>query len=131
MKKLFAISILLMAGSSAYATTITWANNMFPAAPGVVDLGVTMTNIKDDTNTFNLPVKSLNITNMPDIASIGFMLVPTYAEMTGNLGMKNDGPGLEHGLGIMNNPPEAEIRLGYALQIDLSAFLYNSTSLTI
>lgn len=130
MKKLFGISILLMAGSSAYAATITWANHMFPAAPGVVDLGVTSTLIKDDTNTFNLPVTSLNITNMADITPIGTMLIPVYTT-TGNLGMKNDGPGQEHGLGVMNNPPEAEIRLGYALQIDLSAFLYTTAMLTV
>ena len=33
MKKLFTFSIVLLAGSNSYATTITWANNMFPAAP--------------------------------------------------------------------------------------------------
>jgi len=131
MKKLFAISILLiMAGSSAYAATISWANNMAPAAPGIVDLGVTNTNIKDDTNTFNLPVHSLNITNMPDIALAGFMFQPMYTT-TGNLSIKNDGPGLEHGLGILNTIGDGEIRLGYALQIDLSAFLFSNVALTV
>jgi hypothetical protein len=130
MRKLLAISILLMAASGAYATTITWANNMFSPVPGAFDLGVKSTNIKDDTNTFNLPVTALNITNMADITPIGTMLIPVYGAQ-GNLGWKNDGPGREHGLGTMNNPPDAEIRLGFALQIDLSAFLFSNVALTI
>lgn len=130
MKKLFAFSILLMAGSSAYATTITWANNMFPAAPGVVNLGVTSTNILDDSNTFNLPVNSLLVTNMADVTAIGAMLIPVYGT-PGNLAKKNDGPGEEHGLGIMNTINDGEIRLGYTLQIDLSAFSFTNAMLTI
>src|SRR5882762_9841516 len=122
MKKLFAISILLMAGSSAYAATISWVNNMFPPAPGVVDLGVTSTLIKDDTNTFNLPVNSLNITNMADIMLIGTSFTPMYTTPN-NLGFKNGG---ERGLGIMNTIQDAEVRLGYTLQIDLSAYLFDS-----
>src|ERR1700682_6332941 len=103
MKKLFGISILLMAGSSAYAATITWANHMFPAAPGVVDLGVTSTLIKDDTNTFNLPVTSLNITNMADITPIGTMLIPVYTTR-GNLGVKNAVPRRQRGRAARSTP---------------------------
>src|SRR5258708_39298472 len=129
MKKLFAISILLVAGSSAYATTISWMNNM-SSAGGVVDLGVTSTLIKDDTNPFNLPVNSLNITNMADITPIGTMLNPAYTTPN-HLSIKNEGPGAEHGLGILNTIQDGEIRLGYTLQIDLSAFVFSNVALTI
>jgi hypothetical protein len=130
MKTLLTVSLLLIAGTSCYASTITWANNMFPAAPGVVDLGVTSKNILDDTNTFNLPVNSLDITNMADITPIGTMLTPVYIAPN-TLGYKNDGPGLEHGLGITNSVGDAEIRNGLALQIDLTNFLLGTVSLTI
>jgi hypothetical protein len=130
MKKLLWSSLLFIAGSSCYAATITWANNMFPAAPGVVDLGVTSKNILDDTNTFNLPVNSLDITNMADVTPIGTMLTPSYIAPN-TLGYKNDGPGLEHGLGITNSVGDAEIRNGLALQIDLTNFLLGTVSLTI
>jgi hypothetical protein len=129
MKKLFAISILLVAGSSAYAATISWMNNM-SSAGGVVDLGVTSTLIKDDTNTFTLPVNSLNITNMADITPIGAMLTPVYTTPN-HLSVKNDGPGAEHGMGILNTIQDGEIRLGYTLQIDLSAYLFNSVMITV
>ena len=129
MKKLFAISILLMAGSSAYAATISWANNM-SSAGGVVDLGVTSILIKDDTNVFNLPVNSLNITNMNDITPIGTMLSPMYTTPN-HLSVKNDGPGAEHGMGILNTIQDGEIRLGFALQIDLSAYLFSSVMFTV
>jgi hypothetical protein len=123
------VSLLFVAGSSCYAATITWANNMFPTAPGVVDLGVTSKNILDDTNTVNLPVNSVDITNMADITPIGTMLTPTYIAPN-TLGYKN-GPGAERGLGITNSGGDAEIRNGIALQIDLSAFLLGTVSLTI
>jgi PEP-CTERM motif len=129
MNKLLPFS-LLIAGMSCYAGTINWATNMFPAATGVVNLGVTSKNIKDDTNTFNLPANSLTVTNMPDVAAIGFVLTPTYGA-SNTLGDKNDGPGAEHGLGITNSVGDAEIRNGLDLQIDLSAYLLSSVSLTI
>jgi hypothetical protein len=129
MKKLFAISILLMAGSSAYAATISWMNNM-SSAGGVVDLGVTSTLIKDDTNVFNLPVNSLNITNMADITPIGAMLTPVYTTPN-HLSVKNDGPGAEHGMGILNTIQDGEVRLGFTLQIDLSAYLFSNVAFTI
>lgn len=129
MKKLFAISILLMAGSGAYASTISWANNM-ASAGGVVDLGVTSTLIKDDTNVFNLPVNSLNITNMADITPIGAMLTPVYTTPN-HLSVKNDGPGAEHGMGILNTIQDGEVRLGFTLQIDLSAYLFSNVMITV
>ena len=71
MKKLLIFSLLLTAGGTSYATTISWANNMSPAAPGVVNLGVTSKSILDATNTFSLLVTSLDITNMPVTAALG------------------------------------------------------------
>jgi hypothetical protein len=130
MKKLLCSSLLFVAGGSCYAATITWANNMFPASPGVFDLGVTSTNIKDDTNTINLPVNSLDITNMADVTPIGTMLSPVYTTPN-TLGYKNLSPDPERGLGISNSGMDAEIRNGLALQIDLSAILFNTVSLTI
>jgi hypothetical protein len=129
MKGLLVFSLLLIAGSSAFASTITWATNMFPAAPGVVDLGATSKLIADDTHSFNLFANSLNITNMPDVAVLGASINPTYTT-TVDLGGENDGAGLEHGLGIRTST-DAEMRNGYALQINLSGFAYTSVSLTI
>jgi hypothetical protein len=130
MKTLLTLSLVLMAGTGCYASTISWANNMFPASPGVVDLGVVSKSILDDTNTFNLPVRSLDIPNLPDIAAVGFTFQPTFTEPN-TLGYKNDGPGLEHGLGITNSVGDAEIRNDLALQIDLSNLLLGTVSLTV
>jgi hypothetical protein len=129
LKKLLCSSLLLVAGGSCYAATITWANNMFPPSPGIVNLGVTSKNILDDTNTFNLPVNSLTVTNMPDIAAIGLMLSPSYTAPN-TLGYQNDPEGTEPGVGVYNGS-DPELRLGYTLQIDLSGFLFNTVSFTI
>ena len=58
------------------------------------------------------------------------MLNPVYTTPN-HLGLKNEGPGAEPGLGIMNTIQDGEIRLGFTLQIDLSAYLFNSVMLTI
>jgi hypothetical protein len=117
----------MLAGSS-FAATITWDNNLSPAAVGVVNFGLTTKSFLDNTNTFSLAANSLNITNMPNTYTVPIAPTTTTAF---NLGQKRDaGVGAEHGLGIMTQG-DAEIRNGAALHLDLSAFVLGSVTLTV
>jgi len=129
MKHAILLSFLLAASSVSYGTTITWSNNLHPAGTATVDLGVTSKSFLDNSGGFSLFATSLDITNMPNNAGVGTVFTPTYTQ-TVDLGYKNEGPLVEYGLGIMT-ASDAEIRWGYALQINLSSVPFSSASLTV
>ncbi|HEY4362915.1 MAG TPA: PEP-CTERM sorting domain-containing protein [Bryobacteraceae bacterium] len=129
MKSTLIVSFLLAASSVSYGTTITWSNNLYPTATTTVDLGVTTKSFLDNSGAFNLFATSLDITNMPNNAGLGTVFTPVYTK-TVDLGYKNEGPLVEYGLGIMTES-DAEIRWGYALQLNLSSVPFSSASLTV
>jgi hypothetical protein len=129
MNKLFAFSLTLaFAAASSYGSTIFWANNLAPTTLTLTNLGTLSHSFLDDTNTFSLNATSLDITNMPLSATVGTTTVNPTFTTSANLGYKREAD--EWGLGIMTNT-DAEIRLGYALQIDLSAYSMSGVGFTI